>query len=139
MEAALQREKPKIGSEMRITALVAAALLVSALPEYAVGQAQSGALAPPEHFAAIGSPAARSMAMFTELRKVLTHPRCVNCHPAGDSPRQGDQGRLHQPPVRRGADGHGLPAMRCNSCHHNANFDRVPGRPEWRLAPREMG
>ena len=78
--------------------------------------------------------------MFTELGKVLTHPRCVNCHPAGDRPRQGEQGRLHQPPVERGADGHGLAAMRCAICHQQANFDpgRVPGHPEWHLAPREM-
>ena len=78
--------------------------------------------------------------MFTELGKVLTHPRCTNCHPAGDRPRQGDESRLHQPPVVRGADGHGLPAMRCSICHQNANFDpgRMPGHPEWHLAPREM-
>ena len=78
--------------------------------------------------------------MFTELGKVLTDPRCVNCHPAGDRPRQGEQGRPHQPPVQRGADGHGLPAMRCSICHQQANFDPagVPGNPEWHLAPREM-
>jgi hypothetical protein len=78
--------------------------------------------------------------LFTELGKVLTHPRCVNCHPAGDRPRQGEQGRLHQPPVVRGADGHGNAAMRCSICHQAANFDpgRVPGHPEWHLAPREM-
>jgi hypothetical protein len=30
--------------------------------------------------------------------------------------------------------------MRCSTCHRNANFDpgRVPGHPEWHLAPREM-
>ena len=78
--------------------------------------------------------------MFTELGKVLTHPRCVNCHPAGDRPRQGDEGRPHQPPVERGADGHGLAAMRCSICHQQANFEpgRMPGHPEWHLAPREM-
>jgi hypothetical protein len=64
----------------------------------------------------------------------------VNCHPAGDRPRQGENGRLHQPPVERGADGHGLPAMHCSICHQQANFDPagVPGHPEWHLAPREM-
>jgi hypothetical protein len=48
--------------------------------------------------------------------------------------------RLHQPPVERGADGHGLPAMRCSICHQQANFDAagVPGNPIWQLAPREM-
>ncbi len=89
---------------------------------------------------AIADQEARSAALFGELGKVLTHPRCVNCHPAGDRPRQGEQGRLHQPPVVRGADGHGLAAMRCSICHQSANFDpaRVPGHPEWHLAPREM-
>jgi hypothetical protein len=30
--------------------------------------------------------------------------------------------------------------MRCNICHQAANFEpgRVPGNPEWHLAPREM-
>ena len=88
------------------------------------------------------SPTPRSArsAYFVELGKVLTHPRCVNCHPAGDRPRQGDEGRPHEPPVWRGADGHGLPAMRCPICHQKANFEpgRVPGHPEWHLAPRSM-
>ena len=49
--------------------------------------------------------------------------------------------RLHQPPVERGADGFGLPAMRCPICHLQANYDAagVPGNPIWHLAPREMG
>ena len=69
---------------------------------------------------------------------MLTNPRCLNCHPAGDRPRQGDAARLHQPPVFRGADGFGLPAMRCPICHQAANFDAVPGNPIWHLAPHEM-
>jgi hypothetical protein len=114
------------------------ALLLSAQGAYCIDQSDS--LAAPESFATIGDPAARSVALFTELGKVLNHPRCMNCHPAGDRPRQGDVGRLHQPPVERGADGHGSPAMRCSICHQQANFDpaRMPGDPEWHLAPREM-
>src|SRR5262245_27394418 len=80
-------------------------------------------LASPESFASIADTAARSAAMFAELGKVLTDPRCVNCHPAGDRPRQSEQGRLHQPPVQRGADGHGLPAMRCSICHQQARSE----------------
>ncbi|MEW6454919.1 MAG: Isoquinoline 1-oxidoreductase subunit, partial [Pseudomonadota bacterium] len=70
----------------------------------------------------------------------LTHPRCTNCHPASDRPRQGDDRRLHQPPVTRGADGHGVAAMRCPICHGKENFEpgRVPGHPEWHLAPASM-
>ncbi|MEJ7604146.1 MAG: hypothetical protein WKG01_40145, partial [Kofleriaceae bacterium] len=32
---------------------------------------------------------------FETVRAVLQHPRCQNCHPAGDAPLQGDEGRLH--------------------------------------------
>jgi len=122
-----------------------AALLTSMIAAYAVAHGQGQpqprpGLASPESFAGISDTAARSVAIFNELGKVLTHPRCTNCHPAGDHPRQGDGARLHQPPVERGADGHGLPAMRCPICHQKANFEpgRVPGHPEWHLAPREM-
>jgi hypothetical protein len=126
--------------EMRVGAFgVVAALAMSVLTAYAAASDQDK-LAAPESFAGIGDTAARSAAIFTELGKVLTHPRCVNCHPAGDRPRQGDEGRLHQPPVVRGVDGHGLSVMRCSICHQQANFEpsRMPGHPEWHLAPREM-
>jgi hypothetical protein len=126
--------------EMPIKVLVALVALVIATAATKAVSDQSDSLASPESFASIADTAARSAAIFTELGKVLTHPRCVNCHPAGDRPRQGDMARLHQPPVERGADGHGLPAMRCSICHQQANFDAagVPGNPIWQLAPREM-
>jgi hypothetical protein len=126
---------------MRVKVLVAVVTLpLSMLSAYAIFDGPSDSLATPESFAAITDTATRSAALFTELGKVLTNPRCVNCHPAGDRPRQGELGRLHQPPVERGADGFGLPAMRCPICHQQANFDpgRVPGNPHWHLAPREM-
>jgi hypothetical protein len=128
-------------SDMRLQILMAfAALALSMATGYAASQAASNTLASPESFASIAAPDARSAAIFAELGKVLTHPRCVNCHPAGDRPRQGDESRLHQPPVARGVDGHGTETMRCSICHQNANFEpgRVPGHPEWHLAPREM-
>jgi hypothetical protein len=131
--------------DMRVQLIVpAAALLLSVLTAYAVAEDPTNApaetLANVESFATIADPATRSAALFTEAGKVLTHPRCVNCHPAGDRPRQGDERRLHQPPVERGADGFGLPAMRCPICHQAANFERagVPGDPAWHLAPRDM-
>jgi hypothetical protein len=113
---------------------------MSMLTAYAAAQGTSKGLAAPESFDGIADINARSAAIFTELGKVLTHPRCTNCHPAGDVPRQGDLQRLHQPPVTRGPDGHGTAAMRCNSCHKDANFEpgRIPGHHEWHLAPREM-
>jgi len=73
------------------------------------------------------------------IYRVLVHARCLNCHPDGDRPSQGD-GYPHQPPVQRGDDGHGVSAMRCATCHQKANFDPagIPGHPEWHLAPRSM-
>ena len=88
-----------------------------------------------ESFASTQDTAARSAALFTELGKVLTHPRCANRHPAGDRPRQGDAMRLHQPPVERGADGFGLPAMRCPIVIRlPISSPPVSGQPD--LAPR---
>jgi hypothetical protein len=129
-----------MNGEMLIKVLVALVALVIATAATDAVSDQSDGLASPESFASIVDTAARSAAIFTELGKVLTHPRCMNCHPAGDHPRQGDMARLHQPPVERGADGHGLPAMRCSICHQQANFDAagMPGNPLWQLAPREM-
>jgi len=127
---------------MRVRVVVAVAgMLAGMLTAHAVADDSANRLANVDSFASIADPAARSAAILTELGKVLTHPRCVNCHPAGDRPRQGDVMRLHQPPVERGADGFGLPAMRCPICHQAANFEPagVPGNPIWHLAPREMG
>jgi hypothetical protein len=129
---------PKPGAKV---VLAVAALLATMFSALAISDQASDTLAAPESFAAISDNAARSAALFTEAAKVLTHPRCVNCHPAGDRPRQGDIRRLHQPPVARGEDGFGLPAMRCPICHQAANFEPagVPGNPDWHLAPRQMG
>lgn len=77
---------------------------------------------------------------FTTMMKVLTHKRCINCHPAGDRPHQGEDSHVHNFGVRRGEDNHGLAALRCESCHghENNDFSGVPGAPEWSLAPLSM-
>jgi len=120
--------------------VIATSIIATVFAAYSVLGATSNSLAPPESFASIVDENARSAAIFNELGKVLTSPRCLNCHPASDRPRQGDNQRLHQPPVFRGADGMGLESMRCTICHQKANFDpgRVPGHDPWMLAPREM-
>ncbi len=94
----------------------------------------------PESFASIGDRTARSQALFLEASRVLSSPRCSNCHPSDDSPRQHDTRALHDPPVTRGVDDRGVPAMRCASCHQDQNLElaRVPGGPDWHLAPKSM-
>ena len=57
---------------------------------------------------------AGARAAFLEAYKVLMHPRCVNCHPAGDAPLQGEDSRPHTFfRLRRGADGHGVFTVKC--------------------------
>lgn len=99
-----------------------------------------GALRPPGLFDTIPRRADRSAALFLEASRVLLHPRCVNCHPDGDVPHQGTALALHDPPVLRGPDGHGVAGLECTSCHQDRNLElaRVPGAPGWHLAPREM-
>jgi hypothetical protein len=78
----------------------------------------SGASAPPAA-AAPGSEA--PLAAFETVRAVLQHPRCQNCHPAGDAPLQGDDGRVHQQNVKRGPAGRGMVGEECTTCHGPAN------------------
>jgi hypothetical protein len=78
--------------------------------------------------------------LFMQMHQVLIHPRCLNCHPKGDSPRQGDRARLHVPPMARGPHDNGPAGMHCDTCHQRANFaaSGVPGAPAWHLAPLAM-
>jgi hypothetical protein len=97
-------------------------------------------LKPVESFASIADQKQRAVALFTEAGKVIQSPRCMNCHPAGDRPSQGDDLHPHQPLVVRGDSGIGAPGMRCTTCHGPANFDpgHIPGNPKWQIAPIEM-
>ena len=121
---------------LRVGALIAALSLACPAPAVT----ETGDLRSPEAFRGIPDAAARSVALFEEAGKVLQHPRCVNCHPAGDVPLQNDAMRPHQPAVQRGDGGIGVAGMRCNTCHQAENYDAVgvPGHPAWHLAPIEM-
>lgn len=94
----------------------------------------------PETFASITDRSERSRAMFTEAGRVIQHPRCLNCHPAGERPTQGNDSHPHSPLVIRGPDDKGAIGMRCATCHQAANYEpsRVPGHPLWHVAPKSM-
>lgn len=107
----------------------------------------AGGLRAVAEFDGIADPAERSIAIFEETGKVLQHPRCVNCHPVGDSPLQGMDMKVHEPPVVRGEANFGAPAMNCSTCHGPENvtvvaqaegIGSIPGNPNWHLAPKEM-
>ena len=128
---------------------VVIALILCAAPMFAadstVAQNRND-LRPPSDFSTIQDQAARSRALFTEAAKVIMNPRCVNCHPASDSPLQGDDQHVHMPPVTRGDVGVGVAGYTCNACHTEHNFtlvgapsyQSIPGHLRWSLAPIEM-
>jgi hypothetical protein len=72
----------------------------------------------------------------------------MNCHPAADSPLQGNDQHIHVPPVTRGPSGAGIPGNACAACHTESNFplvvgkdasfQSIPGHSRWGLAPIEM-
>jgi mono/diheme cytochrome c family protein len=85
--------------------------------------------------------AAASRAAFLAAYPVFMHARCLNCHPVGDVPFQGDDSHPHEPPVKRGPEGKGKFAMKCANCHQPENFpgeNMPPGNPNWHLPKPEM-
>lgn len=115
-----------------------------ALPIFGLVIAASAALAQaPASQATAGaqtSATAESLQLYRQMHAVLSHPRCVNCHPMDDTPKQGLDGHVHSPPITRGPQDSGPPGLPCSACHNDANFDpaRMPGAPNWHLAPASM-
>jgi mono/diheme cytochrome c family protein len=82
-----------------------------------------------------------SVKAFMQVYKVLVSARCVNCHPAGNIPLQGDDSHLHAMLPQRGKDGKGIYAMKCTNCHQPTNIEglgKPPGAPNWHLPPANM-
>lgn len=82
----------------------------------------------------------KSLALFQESLKVFRHPRCLNCHPGGNHPTQGNDMHQHIMNVVRGKKDHGATALQCAACHGTKNNleSGVPGAPKWALAPISM-
>jgi mono/diheme cytochrome c family protein len=90
---------------------------------------------------AINKDSLQSVKAFMNVYKVLMSPRCMNCHPSGDVPLQGDDNQLHIGLPQRGKDGKGLYAMKCSNCHQSKNLEGLnqpPGHPDWHLPPANM-
>ena len=116
-------------------------MLVSAAAVFALGAAAAFLVTSLHARARAEKPAAASRAAFLQVYRVLTSPRCQNCHPAGDSPLQGDDSHVHLQNVKRGVDGHGKYGMRCDTCHQTANLPGAhmpPGNPKWGLPAPEL-
>ena len=89
----------------------------------------------------INKDSVESVEAFMQVYKVLMSPRCMNCHPSGDHPLQGDDSHIHTMNVRRGKLGTGVYALKCSNCHQPTNVPGLrtpPGNPKWHLPPADM-
>ncbi|HSZ98250.1 MAG TPA: Isoquinoline 1-oxidoreductase subunit [Bradyrhizobium sp.] len=124
--------------------LAAALVLLSSALAAAAPSDADQTLKSPAEFASIANKTERSRAIFREIGKLVTHPRCMNCHPAGDHPLQGDDQHEHMPPVWRGETGHletncfGCHTERNVTLHEAASYKSIPGNPRWGIAPISM-
>ncbi|HVB03304.1 MAG TPA: hypothetical protein VNE41_06260 [Chitinophagaceae bacterium] len=90
---------------------------------------------------ALGKDSIASKEAFLQAYTVLLSPRCMNCHPSGNIPLQGNDSHLHTQGVTRGPDGRGMYAMKCANCHQPENTPGIhmpPGGPDWALPPAGM-
>lgn len=114
-------------------------LLVAMAPDFKGGE-KPRELAPDDN-PVIKKDSAASIKAFASVYKVLMSPRCMNCHPSGDVPLQGDDSHLHIMRPTRGKDGKGISAMKCANCHQPTNTPGLhtpPGNPNWHLPPADM-
>jgi hypothetical protein len=126
----------------RAVSLLPLNLLLGGVLALVGAAAACGSPAPRQEAAPAGAPAAggsaEALAAWDVIYGVLQHPRCKNCHPEGDAPLQGDQSAPHAQNVQRGVDGHGLFALRCDTCHAAQTVsgpNLPPGVPGWHLPP----
>lgn len=121
----------------------AACCLLAAAAAHAVLGVPQKEAARPLAQAAEGADAkdeAASREAFLAAYKVFMSPRCMNCHPKGDAPLQGDDSHIHSQNVKRGPDGKGKFALKCANCHQEANLpgeNMPPGNPNWHLPKPE--
>lgn len=90
--------------------------------------------------AALTDDPVKARAAFNDAVKVFFSARCANCHPAGDTPTQGDKMTPHTMGVIRGTDGKGAPEQRCSTCHQEMNLEGEglpPGAPNWHMPPAD--
>ncbi|WP_429807131.1 Isoquinoline 1-oxidoreductase subunit [Ensifer sp. B1-9] len=132
---------------LSLAAALAAAGLVAALAPI-TGYAETsggGPLKAASEFSSIADAKERSKAIFAEASRVLTHPRCINCHPATRSPTQGEDMHPHVPLMIAADSSMGPAGLACSTCHGAENrgivgsrLKSIPGNAHWQLAPESM-
>lgn len=77
---------------------------------------------------------------FADIYAVSTHPRCMNCHPDGDAPMQGDDSHEHTFGITRFSP---LEGVHCSACHAPAGVGDgaaplPPADAIWSMPPKAM-
>ena len=85
-------------------------------------------------FPALADERAEAISAFEQVWEVFSHPRCANCHAAGDRPTQGEDGRPHSMSVVRGEKGQGTPGLKCSGCHFDTSLKVAPAPPTTSVA-----
>ncbi|MEM6927356.1 MAG: c-type cytochrome [Myxococcota bacterium] len=80
------------------------------------------------------------LAAFADIYAVSTHPRCMNCHPDGDAPLQGDDSHAHIYGITRFSP---LEGTHCSTCHApsgvgDGQAPLPPADAIWSMPPRAM-
>jgi len=117
--------------------LAAALLLLLAALTGATEVRGEGGGAPPAKEAQPRTAPKTGEEAFIAIASVLQSPRCMNCHPMGNAPLNGDDSVAHRMNISRDS----LKGLQCNTCHRNENGKTPhspPGVPGWRLPDPEM-
>jgi hypothetical protein len=143
----ISRERVTLTPKFAFAAFSAMALFLALPAEKVSGESTPRAqelLKSTSDFQTIPDRAERSRAIFAEIGRLINHPRCMNCHPAGEHPLQGADHHEHKPRVFR-SDGDHM-ATNCAECHTEQNvtlheaagYQSIPGNPRWGVAPLSM-
>lgn len=133
--------KQKVRIPVKALAVISVLLTMVGIMAFALHSDEKKSSAPVSKLPVVKKDSVASVKAFKQVYTVLMSARCMNCHPSGDIPLQGDDSHLHTMSPKRGVDGKGVYAMKCSNCHQATNTPGLhtpPGNPNWHLPPADM-
>lgn len=135
------KNKVNYKGTVRAFAVIGILLSVICLMAFGLNTGKDGGKNPESSMPVVKKDSVTSVKAFKQVYTVLMSARCMNCHPSGNIPLQGDDSHLHTMSPQRGTDGKGVYAMKCANCHQPTNTPGLhspPGNPNWHLPPADM-
>jgi cytochrome c5 len=133
--------KQKVRIPVKALAVIGVLLTMVGIMAFALHSDEKKSSVPVSKLPVVKKDSVASVKAFKQVYTVLMSARCMNCHPSGDIPLQGDDSHLHTMSPKRGVDGKGVYAMKCSNCHQATNTPGLhtpPGNPNWHLPPADM-